>query len=166
MVEGGETSGRTVCRVVHGFPLFSAADPGAGISLPPGSCGRVLLHRSSAPAKNSNSVAKDNASSLQREWLVAEDVFHRLWREQEPSYVVEVHEELICSDAWDLEHNGDKHACLDADEIWSFRLMESNPEFCCTNLVLQPQYLYTMRPWWSGLTTKFPPWIPEIDSWR
>jgi len=62
-----ELSAAPVGGVVHGFPLLSAADPGAGISLSPGSCRRSLLHRSSAPAKNSNSVAKDNASSLQRE---------------------------------------------------------------------------------------------------
>jgi len=66
MVEGGGTVGRTVCRGEEHAPLPSstATDPGAGISPSTGSW-RRSLHRSSAPARNSNSGAS-NAVVLSR----------------------------------------------------------------------------------------------------
>ena len=61
MAEGGGTVGRTVRRSRrvegHGpLPSSTAKDPGTGISHSPGSW-RHSLHRSSAPARNSNSGA-------------------------------------------------------------------------------------------------------------
>ena len=61
MAEGGGTVGRTVRRSRRGeghapLPSSTATDPGTGISPTPGSRQRSL-HRSSAPARNSNSGA-------------------------------------------------------------------------------------------------------------
>jgi len=61
MAEGGGTVGRTVSRSRRGeghasLPSSTATDPDTGISPSPGSW-RRSLHRSSAPARNSNSGA-------------------------------------------------------------------------------------------------------------
>ena len=61
MEEGGGTVGRTVRRSRRGeghapLPSSTATDPGIGISPSPGSW-RRSLHRSSVPARNSNSGA-------------------------------------------------------------------------------------------------------------
>ena len=61
MAGGGSTVGRTVRRSRRGeghapLPSSTATDPGTGISPPPGSRHRSL-HRSSTPARNSNSGA-------------------------------------------------------------------------------------------------------------
>ena len=66
MAEGGGTVGRTVrCsrrREGHALPSSTATDLGTGISPSPGSWRRSLRHRSSAPARNSNSGAQDDPS--------------------------------------------------------------------------------------------------------
>ena len=109
------TVGMTVCRSRwregHTHPSSTVTDPGTGISPLPGSWWRSRRHRSSRPARNSNSVEENTDSPplhleqyervetvarlLQLERVMAADVVYRLKRECAPSSVTEVHEDLL-----------------------------------------------------------------------